>query len=203
MPQDRNRTHTGEKLPQIRSNVLVALGSNHIAGIDDAREAVKKALLTIQSDLGVIRFKSRFFKTPAFPAGIGPDFVNAALSLESELSAHEVLARLHAIEARTGRTRDVRWGPRNLDLDLIAMDDQVFPDPQTHKIWRDLPLDAQMAQAPEQLILPHPRLHERAFVLIPLADVAPDWCHPLLNKTVREMILDLPQEAKNEVQVLQ
>ena len=110
-----------------------------------------------------------------------------------------MIAILHEIESRFGRTRDVRWGRRTLDLDLLATGDAVIPDAKTHAQWRDLPLEQQMRETPKELILPHPRIHERAFVLVPLADVAPDWRHPIFGKTVLEMRDALPKEALDEL----
>ncbi|MGL5008520.1 MAG: 2-amino-4-hydroxy-6-hydroxymethyldihydropteridine diphosphokinase, partial [Paracoccaceae bacterium] len=104
-----------------------------------------------------------------------------------------------SIENRFGRRRDQRWGMRTLDLDLVALGDSVLPDAATHARWRDLPATDQARIAPETLILPHPRLQDRAFVLVPLADVAPDWRHPLLNLTVSEMVARLPAEDRAAV----
>lgn len=98
-----------------------------------------------------------------------------------------------------GRERGTRWGQRTLDLDLLAMGDLVLPDAQVYAHWRDLPLEDQARRAPEQLILPHPRLQDRAFVLVPLSDVAPDWRHPVLGRTVLEMRDALSPEALAEV----
>lgn len=133
---------------------------------------------------------SRLFATPCFPAGLGPDYVNAAALLQVEgcLSAKALLARLHQIETMFGRKRNSRWGMRTLDIDLLSLGDLVLPDGNTHSQWRNLDLSQQRRAAPDQLILPHPRLQDRAFVLVPLADVAPDWCHPVLNLTVSQMI---------------
>jgi 2-amino-4-hydroxy-6-hydroxymethyldihydropteridine diphosphokinase len=85
---------------------------------------------------------------------------------------------------------------RTLDLDLLALGDSVLPDAAVQDRWRNLPAADQARIAPDQLILPHPRMQDRAFVLIPLADVAPDWCHPLLGLTVAQMVSCLPAEDR-------
>ena len=88
---------------------------------------------------------------------------------------------------------------RTLDLDLIALGDLVLPDPATHAAWRALPPDLQKMRAPDALILPHPRVQDRAFVLVPLADVAPDWTHPVLGLTVTAMLAARPVAERTEV----
>ncbi len=80
-----------------------------------------------------------------------------------------------------------------MDIDLLAVGDQILPDRTTHTEWRKLELKDQISRPPDQLILPHPRLQDRSFVLIPLADVAPDWVHPILGKTAAQMLADLPE----------
>ena len=142
---------------------------------------------------------SGFYDTPAFPPGSGPMFVNAAAALATNLSPGALLARLHGIEAAFGRVRETRWGQRVLDLDLIAMGGMVLPDPATQTAWRDLAPAAQRTQAPDRLILPHPRVQDRAFVLVPLCDVAPDWRHPILGLSVAEMCAALPDAEKSAI----
>jgi 2-amino-4-hydroxy-6-hydroxymethyldihydropteridine diphosphokinase len=141
-----------------------------------------------------VRRRSRWFSTPAFPPGSGPDFVNAAAALETALAPEALLAELHAVEAALGRVRPARWAPRLCDLDLIAMGDRVLPDAGTLRRWMALDRGAAQRVAPPRLILPHPRLQERGFVLVPLADVAPGWRHPLSGLTVREMLAALPAD---------
>ena len=176
----------------VHSNLhLVALGSNATEREHSNAELLKQAVAEIKAEGLATRRLSRLFSTPAFPAGAGPDFVNAALVVESPLAPEEVLAILHRVEASMGRVRRERWGQRVIDLDLLASGERVLPDEAALRDWMALPLDEQMRRAPDRLILPHPRMHERGFVLVPLADVAPDWVHPLTGQSVRAMLAAL------------
>ncbi len=175
---------------------IVALGSNERDQFGGARAIVKQAIAALgRADLPVVA-QSRLYATPCFPAGSGPDFVNAVVQVDSRLSPEALLARLHALEAEFRRVREKRWGPRTLDLDLLAMGDMVLPDETTQRHWANLPLARQMEEAPARLILPHPRLQDRAFVLIPMADIAPNWRHPVTGNTVTGMLAALPAAEK-------
>ena len=184
---------------EIGESALIALGSNQSSVAGGPAETLLRAL-EIMVGMGVqVVALSPFYSTYAFPEGSGPNFINTTASIKVEGEPDQVLAILHAVEAELGRERQSRWAPRTVDLDLIAMGDMVLPDVQTQTDWREIPLGQQMAKAPDQLILPHPRLQDRAFVLVPLADIAPDWRHPLIGKTVREMLNDLPEAVKKGV----
>jgi 2-amino-4-hydroxy-6-hydroxymethyldihydropteridine diphosphokinase len=167
---------------------LIAVGSNVTSLWGEADVTVSEALKRLEIALGVPMARSRMYHTPAYPAGAGPDFVNGAVAVQTDIAADHILAILHQIEAAALRTRDVRWGQRTLDLDLIACGQAVLPDAAGLQYWLDLPPEQQMAQTPAELILPHPRMQDRAFVLQPLSDVAPDWVHPVLGLSVTQML---------------
>lgn len=178
---------------------LIALGSNATSHLRTHMETCRAAISEVADEAGMIRAVSRFYRTPAFPAGAGPDYVNAAFRLETELEPRALLAVLHEIELSFGRERTERWGQRTLDLDLLALDDRIEPDGDTVAFWQALPFEEQKLRAPDQLILPHPRMHERSFVLVPLADIAPDWIHPVLGKSVGALLAELPVEDVQQV----
>ncbi len=149
---------------------LIALGSNLGDRLDNLRAGVHD--LDAIDGVAVVAV-SKLYETA--PVG-GPDdqgaYLNAALLAETSLDAAELLAELHRIEAGRERERIVRWGPRTLDLDLLVHGDLVSDDPS--------------------LQMPHPRQHERRFVMVPVCDIAPDLIHPRLGRSMAELLADLP-----------
>ena len=183
---------------------LVAFGGNLPFEGDGPANTLRLAVTALADEGLEVAALSRFFATPCFPAGAGPDYVNAAavLNCGEVVDLASVLAGLHRVEARFGRERAQRWGMRTLDIDLLAMGDSVLPDAGTQDRWRLLPASEQVRATPDRLILPHPRLQDRAFVLVPLADVAPGWVHPRTGQTVLQMLAALPEADRDAVHPL-
>ncbi len=142
--------------------VYLGLGTN----LGDRGGNLQAAVAAL-SPLVEVTAESKVYETPAWGFEDQPAFLNMAVKALTDLAPGDLLAYLKRIEARLGRTATFRWGPRLIDIDILFYDDLVLETPE--------------------LVIPHARLHERAFVLIPLLDIDPDLVHPLLRKTVREL----------------
>jgi 2-amino-4-hydroxy-6-hydroxymethyldihydropteridine diphosphokinase len=180
-------------------NALIALGSNVTSTFGPPIETLMHALAQLESDSVQVLHTSRFFATPCMPKGAGPDYINAAAHLRTCLGPEDLLGVLHAIEAEFDRRRTNRWAARTLDLDLLDYAGLTHPDKAAFLHWQTLPPEEQIKTAPDRMILPHPRIQDRAFVLVPLADIAPEWRHPVLGVTVSRMIAALAPEDVADV----
>lgn len=182
------------------TQALIALGANLPVAGGNIAETLEHALEILEGASEItVAARSRWYHTPAFPPGSGPAFVNGAAVLESSMTPDSLLTALHAVEVELGRERMARWAPRVCDLDLIAFGQCVRPDRATLERWMAIDLGKAQSIAPPRLILPHPRMHERGFVLVPLADVAPNWRHPVNGRTVAEMLAALPAGERAEI----
>lgn len=155
--------------------ILIGLGGNLPSPVGSAAATLRAALQTFPEEKCFVKKVSPFFHAAPVPASSQPWFINAVAEIETELTPQKILEALLRIERKFGRVRDghtEKNAARTLDLDLLDVDGKIFSE--------------------GGLELPHPRLHERAFVLAPLALLAPHWVHPVSKKNVKALLADLP-----------
>jgi 2-amino-4-hydroxy-6-hydroxymethyldihydropteridine diphosphokinase len=158
--------------------VFVGIGGNLPHPTYGPPVAVMEAAIGELASAGIaVRRRSGWYWTSPVPPSDQPAFVNGVLDVATTLGPERLLAALHDLEARFGRVRSAPNAARVLDLDLLAF-------------------GLRISERPHGLILPHPRLHLRAFVLVPLADLSPDWQHPVLGRSVRELLAALPADQQ-------
>lgn len=155
--------------------ILIALGANLPSVSHGApRQTLEAALVALERPEIKVSSRSRWYTTAPVPSSDQPDFVNIVVCLETDLAAGPLLQVLHAVEDNFGRVREARNAARVLDIDLLDYDGQITAD------WP---------------ILPHPRMDQRGFVLVPLRDIAPDWVHPVTGRGIDALISEAPDLA--------
>jgi len=165
-----------ERAPVI---AYIGLGANLGDPAGQLREAL--ARLDAAEEVEVTRV-STFYRTPPLGPADQPWYVNAAARLRTRLGPEDLLRLLQQVEAQMGRVRGERWGPRLIDLDLLLYNGEVIFSPT--------------------LVLPHPEMQGRAFVLVPLAEIAPRAWHPVLRRSAGELLAELDPAGREAVQPL-
>jgi 2-amino-4-hydroxy-6-hydroxymethyldihydropteridine diphosphokinase len=158
--------------------ILIALGANLPSAAGGPQQTLEAALTRLEASGVRIAARSRWYRTAPVPISDQPWFVNGVARVETALEPKALLTLLQRVEQEFGRQRSVTNAARTLDLDIIDYDGRVENTPG--------------------LTLPHPRMQDRAFVLLPLAEIAPAWQHPILGKTVESLVSALPPEQKGE-----
>jgi 2-amino-4-hydroxy-6-hydroxymethyldihydropteridine diphosphokinase len=153
--------------------VYLLLGSN----LGDRNALIEEAIVAIEHQIGQLITRSSLYETAAWGKEDQPGFLNIALAVETNLGAQEVLVKALAIEKELGRIRFEKWGARLIDIDIIFYGDEVI-------------------SIAGELEVPHPEMHNRKFVLVPMAEIAANFLHPVLKKELSEILMDLPDDLQ-------
>ncbi|HBN09204.1 MAG TPA: 2-amino-4-hydroxy-6-hydroxymethyldihydropteridine diphosphokinase [Cyanobacteria bacterium UBA8530] len=155
------------------ATAFIGLGSN----LGDRLGYVRQALEYLEASSTIrVREVSSFYEAEPVEYPDQGWFVNAVVRVETPLDPLDLLNELQSIEKRLQRQRTIRWGPRTIDLDILLYDDDLV--------------------AEARLQIPHIRMHDRAFVLVPLSEIAPEIIHPILNQTIRDLLEELPRRTQ-------
>ncbi len=148
----------------------LSLGSNE----GNRMQWMQKAMVLLTENCGRIIAQSSVYETAAWGVQDQSDFLNMVIELETKHTPEELLEEIHNIENQLGRQRNIKWGPRTLDIDILLFNEEIIKIPE--------------------LTIPHPYLGQRLFTLKPLSEIAPGYIHPLLNKSVIEMLKECPDD---------
>jgi|SRR5690606_13473475 2-amino-4-hydroxy-6-hydroxymethyldihydropteridine diphosphokinase len=149
------------------SSIYLLLGAN----LEDRFHQLSNAFHKIEEKIGSVIKYSSIYETAAWGKEDEPSYLNQVLCVSTNLAPHELLKTIHEIENSLGRTRQLRWESRLIDIDILFYNELIIND--------------------LGLIIPHPYLHKRKFTLVPLAEIAPEYTHPVLLKSIQQLLVEL------------
>lgn len=149
------------------NKVYIAFGSN----LGDSMKIIDKALNLIENNGMNIIKKSKIYETKPYGYTNQPNFINGVILVDTEMGCRKILEKLLSIEEELGRVREIHWGPRVIDLDIIFYNNEIYNE--------------------ENLIVPHPDMQNRDFVLKPMNDICPEYVHPILLRSIGELLKEL------------
>ena len=164
------------------NQIIIGIGGN--INSDDGTHPIKicnKAIRSLQKYSIKVKKQSKWYNSEAIPKSNQPNFFNCVVIASTKLNEYDVLKYLHKIEAEFGRRRNKINGPRSIDLDLIDYSNKICKN--------------------NKLIIPHPRAHLRKFVMGPLAEINPDWIHPILKVNVLDILKELDNQKLEEASI--
>ncbi len=153
------------------NKVYLLTGSN----VGNSSALLNEAKLAIQKQVGQIEAASLLYKTAPWGNTNQQDFLNQVLVVNTNLSAIDVLKTILNIELHMGRVREIKWAPRTIDIDILFFNHDIINE--------------------ENLVVPHPLLHQRRFTLVPLAEIAPEYVHPTLHQTNTQLLLQCADDS--------
>lgn len=163
----------------LRTQILAILAQTYLllgSNLGDRQRILRRAATMISQQVGPITALSSLYETAPWGVKEQPAFLNQVAEVQTDLAPEEVLRHVLEIEQRLGRVRYERWGARHLDIDILYFDSLVMDT--------------------ARLTIPHPRLHERRFTLVPLVELMPDYVHPVLGQTTLELLATCPDEGE-------
>lgn len=183
-----------------KNKAVIGIGSNLPSSFGDCRQTILESISRIgYLPSAQILAQSPLYRSEAWPIGGGqPDYANMAVLIEVNVSAPELLKVMQKIEIDIGRVRTERWGARVIDLDLLAFGDSISP---TIDLWRSVEANEDQSAYFEDITVPHPRLHKRPFAIIPFSDIYPEWHHPILHQTAKELAESISQGKKHPLEL--
>ncbi len=157
----------------MKKKLVLSLGSN----LGNRYAYLKQAKARIELALNVKCTESQYYETPPWGEKNQAKFLNTVFTLETDVDLSSVFHLLQNIELQLGRIKTKKWGPRTIDIDILFFGDDIVSD--------------------EDLTIPHPQMHNRAFVMIPLVDLLPDFVHPVLQKTITKVTANIENDTTN------